>query len=125
MASGPCRAAPVGSRHDHTRAYLSPDDQATAYDQRRRRFCGASGIDLDDQLLTPPKSSVASVMAITGKAGSGKTLLLAELYKALEGAGVEVVSGDYESRKRRDKRTLAILAPTNKAASVLRLRGCL
>ena len=62
-------------------------------------------------------------MAITGKAGSGKTLLLAELYKALEDAGVEVVSGDYESRKRKDKRTLAILAPTNKAASVLRLRG--
>ncbi|MFT5343807.1 MAG: exodeoxyribonuclease-5, partial [Paracoccaceae bacterium] len=29
----------------------------------------------------------------------------------------------YESRKRKDKRTLAILAPTNKAASVLRLRG--
>lgn len=62
-------------------------------------------------------------MAVTGKAGSGKTLLLAELYRALEGAGVEIVSGDYESRKKREKRTLAILAPTNKAASVLRLRG--
>ena len=61
--------------------------------------------------------------AVIGKAGSGKTLLLAELYKALQNAGVEVVSGDYESRKAREKRTLAILAPTNKAASVLRLRG--
>ncbi|MGZ2258950.1 ATP-dependent DNA helicase [Roseobacter sp. A03A-229] len=98
------------------------DDQATAYDSVTEVLRGA-GIDLDDQLLTPPKSSAAAVMAITGKAGSGKTLLLAELYKALQAAGVEVVSGDYESRKRRDKRTLAILAPTNKAASVLRLRG--
>jgi len=63
-------------------------------------------------------------MAVIGKAGSGKTLLLAELYKALENAGVDVVSGDYESRKKsEDRRTLAILAPTNKAASVLRLRG--
>lgn len=105
-----------------TPALTFSDDQAAAFDSVTEVLRGA-GIDLDDQLLTPPKSSVASVMAITGKAGSGKTLLLAELYKALEGAGVEVVSGDYESRKRRDKRTLAILAPTNKAASVLRLRG--
>ena len=98
------------------------DDQATAYDAVADVLRSA-GVDLDDQLLTPPGAGKTSVMAVTGKAGSGKTLLLAELYKALEEAGVEVVSGDYESRKRKDKRTLAILAPTNKAASVLRLRG--
>ncbi|TMM51619.1 ATP-dependent DNA helicase [Sulfitobacter sabulilitoris] len=98
------------------------DDQAAAYDAVADLLRSA-GIDLDDQLLTPPRGTAASVMAVTGKAGSGKTLLLAELYKALEAAGVEIVSGDYESRKRRDKRSLAILAPTNKAASVLRLRG--
>lgn len=98
------------------------DDQAAAFDSVADVLRSA-GIDLDDQLLTPPRGSATSVMAVTGKAGSGKTLLLAELYKALEGAGVEVVSGDFETRKRRDKRTLAILAPTNKAASVLRLRG--
>lgn len=98
------------------------DDQAGAFDAVTDMLRSA-GIDLDDALLMPPKSSATSVMAITGKAGSGKTLLLAELYKALEAAGVEIVSGDYESRKRRDKRTLAILAPTNKAASVLRFRG--
>ena len=62
-------------------------------------------------------------MAVVGKAGSGKTLLLAELCRALSDAGVEIVSGDWESRKKREKRTLAVLAPTNKAASVLRLRG--
>jgi len=81
------------------------------------------GVNLDDALLTPPQSGGSGVMAVIGKAGSGKTLLLAELYHALENAGVDVVSGDYESRKRRDRRSLAILAPTNKAASVLRLRG--
>ena len=58
-----------------------------------------------------------------GRAGSGKTLLLARLVKALVAAGVEIVSGDYESRRTRTRRTLAVLAPTNKAASVLRQRG--
>lgn len=98
------------------------DDQASAFDAVADMLRSA-GIDLDDSLLMPPKPLATSVMAITGKAGSGKTLLLAELYKAMEAAGVEIVSGDYESRKKRDKRTLAILAPTNKAASVLRFRG--
>ena len=74
-------------------------------------------------LLRPPQSDAPSVMAVIGKAGSGKTMLLAELYKALEDAGVDVVSGDWEGKKRKDRRTLAILAPTNKAASVLRNRG--
>jgi len=50
-------------------------------------------------------------------------MLLAKLYKALEEAGVDIVSGDWEGKKRKDRRTLAILAPTNKAASVLRNRG--
>ena len=98
------------------------DDQAGAYDSISELLRGA-GIDLDDSLLKPPASGGQGVVAVLGKAGSGKTLLLAELYKALEQAGVEVVSGDYESRRRKEKRTLAILAPTNKAASVLRFRG--
>jgi len=98
------------------------DDQATAYDAVAEMLRGA-GINLEDGLLTPLKEANSSVMAVTGKAGSGKTLLLAELYRTMNGAGVEVVSGDYESRKRSGKRTLAILAPTNKAASVLRLQG--
>lgn len=98
------------------------EDQAAAFDSVAEMLRGA-GVDLDDGLLTPPRGDGSGVMAVIGKAGSGKTLLLAELYKALEQAGVEVVSGDYEGRKRRDRRTLAILAPTNKAASVLRFRG--
>jgi exodeoxyribonuclease-5 len=98
------------------------DDQAEAFD-RLSSMLRQSGIDLGDSLLMPPRDSTSSVMAVMGKAGSGKTLLLAHLYNALAEAGVEVISGDYESRRRRDKRTLAILAPTNKAASVLRMRG--
>ena len=98
------------------------DDQAAAFDSVTALLHQA-GVDLDDGLLHPPRGD-AGVMAVIGKAVSGKTLLLAELYKALEQAGVEIVSGDYESRKKSDdRRTLAILAPTNKAASVLRLRG--
>lgn len=98
------------------------DDQAAAHDAVTQMLQSA-GVSLDDALLMPPKGNTSQVMAVTGKAGSGKTLLLAELYRALEEAGVDIVSGDYESKKRKDKRTLAILAPTNKAASVLRLRG--
>ncbi len=98
------------------------DDQAEAHDRISDMLRGA-GIDLDDSLLTPPRDGKNSVMAVVGKAGSGKTLLLASLYHALQEAGVDVVSGDYEGRRRKDRRTLAILAPTNKAASVLRMRG--
>ncbi len=103
-------------------AVIFSDDQAEAFDSLSAML-RQSGIDLDDNLLMPPRDSTSSVMAVMGKAGSGKTLLLAHLYNALAEAGVEVISGDYESRRRRDKRTLAILAPTNKAASVLRMRG--
>jgi exodeoxyribonuclease-5 len=98
------------------------EDQAAAHDAVADMLREA-GIDLDQGLLLPPREGQARIMAITGKAGSGKTLLLAELCKALHTAGVEVVSGDYEGRRRKDRRTLAVLAPTNKAAFVLRMRG--
>ena len=98
------------------------EDQAAAWDDIAV-VLQQSGVDLDDSLLQPSRSDASSVLAVVGKAGSGKTLLLAELYKALEEAGVDVISGDWEGRKKKDRRTLAILAPTNKAASVLRSRG--
>jgi len=97
-------------------------DQAEAHDRIAEALRGV-GVDLDDGTLTPPREGKRGVMAVVGKAGSGKTLLLAALYRALQEAGVDVVSGDWEGRRRRDRRTLAILAPTNKAASVLRMRG--
>src|SRR6056297_869057 len=98
------------------------EDQAAAHD-RVAEMLRAAGVDLENGLVLPPRDGKADIMAITGKAGSGKTLLLAELCKALQAAGVEIVSGDYEGRRRKDRRTLAVLAPTNKAASVLRMRG--
>lgn len=97
-------------------------DQAQAWDRLVEVFAGM-GVDLEEGALTPRAEDKTTVMAVVGKAGSGKTLLLAELYRSLRAAGVDIVTGDWEGRRRKDRRTLAVLAPTNKAASVLRLRG--
>lgn len=97
-------------------------DQAEAWDAVSALLRSA-GVDIEDSLLMPPMPDKSSVIAVIGKAGSGKTMLLSELTKALAEAGIDVVSGDWEGKKRKDRRTLAILAPTNKAASVLRNRG--
>ena len=98
------------------------DDQADAFDRISAELM-SNGVDLSDGTLAPRPEGVTSVLAVVGKAGSGKTMLLASLYNALKDAGVNLVSGDYEPKRRKDRRSLAILAPTNKAASVLRLRG--
>jgi exodeoxyribonuclease-5 len=106
-----------------TRPALSfSEDQAAAWDRVSALLRG-SGVDIDAETLTPDTSGRTRVLAIVGKAGSGKTMLLADLTRALTSAGVELISGDWEGRRRRDRRSLAILAPTNKAASVLRGRG--
>jgi len=97
-------------------------DQAEAWDRVVDLLRGA-GIDIDEGTILPAAEGAASVLAVVGKAGSGKTLLLAGLMKALEAAGIDLISGDYEGKRRKDRRTLAVLAPTNKAASVLRSRG--
>ena len=96
-------------------------DQARAW-ARLEATLRASGIDLPGASLLSD-GGPQPTLAVLGRAGSGKTLLLARLVKALVAAGVEIVSGDYESRRTRTRRTLAVLAPTNKAASVLRQRG--
>ena len=98
------------------------DDQAEAFDRVAELLRGA-GVDVEESVTQPDAPAREGVLAVIGKAGSGKTMLLARLYEAIQEAGVEVISGDYESRRRKDKRTLAILAPTNKAASVLRMHG--
>jgi len=76
---------------------------------------------------TPPEAArpegPAKVMAITGKAGSGKTVLLARLAASLDRLGAVPVTPDWESRRYRTRRSFAVLAPTNKAASVLRAKG--
>ena len=98
------------------------EDQAQAYDTITE-ILRSAGVDLTDGRVTPPPAGKDSVAAVIGKAGSGKTMLLAQLYHALKDAGLNILSGDYEPRARKDRRTLAIFAPTNKAASVLRNRG--
>ncbi|MDU8928778.1 AAA family ATPase [Alisedimentitalea sp. MJ-SS2] len=97
-------------------------DQAEAFDHISEAL-RPLGVDISDAQLLPPKDGKSLVLAVMGKAGSGKTLLLGELFKAMAECGVEVISGDYESRRRKEKRSVAVLAPTNKAASVLRMQG--
>ena len=98
------------------------EDQADAYDVIVD-VLKATGIDLDNALLKPERLGKQQTLAVLGKAGSGKTMLLAKLGEALTDVGVDTISGDYEGKAKKGHRTLAILAPTNKAASVLRNRG--
>ena len=98
------------------------DDQAEAYDGITAALLRA-GVDLDNARTLPKVEGEGQVVAVLGKAGSGKTMLLAKIVDALGEAGVELVSPDYTSRRKSTKRSLAVLAPTNKAASVLRNRG--
>lgn len=100
---------------------LSPD-QAEAWDALAA-VLAENGVDLTSEEVLPAAPGKGRVMAVIGKAGSGKTLLLAELTRSLREAGVDIISGDYEGKKRAERRTVAILAPTNKAAFVLRMRG--
>ena len=86
------------------------DDQAEAWDRLAEQLQGM-GVDLHEGTITPQAEGKASVLAVIGKAGSGKTMLLASLTKALTAAGVDVISGDYEGRRRRDRRTLADPCP--------------
>lgn len=98
------------------------EDQAHAFDAISAAL-KAAGVDLENTMILPEAPAGPQLLAVLGKAGSGKTMLLSELCKALTEAGVDTISGDYEPRRRKDRRTVAILAPTNKAASVLRNQG--
>ena len=70
-----------------------------------------------------------AVAAVLGKAGSGKTHLLAWLVGQLQETGAKQISGEPAAGPERSKRrkprrvSFAVVAPTNKAASVLRGRG--
>ncbi|MEO1612774.1 MAG: AAA family ATPase, partial [Pseudomonadota bacterium] len=98
-------------------------DQARAREAIHARLASA-GIDLSAKAITAGATEGdASVLAVLGKAGSGKTALLVDIADDLTEAGVQPVGGDFEPRGLRGKRSFAVLAPTNKAASVLRTRG--
>ncbi len=98
------------------------EDQAEAYDRIAAVLLKA-GVDLENGILQPPGGGSDELIAVLGKAGSGKTMLLAQLVEELTGIGIDLISGDYEGRRGKDRRSLAVLAPTNKAASVLRSHG--
>ncbi|MEM0989358.1 MAG: AAA family ATPase [Pseudomonadota bacterium] len=99
------------------------DDQVAAWQTIDARL-QANGIDLNsgEWLARDGGPSRADVLAVTGKAGSGKTVLLARLAQRLAEMGVQLVRPDHEP-KRDGRRSFAVLAPTNKAASVLRSKG--
>ena len=100
------------------------DEQQAAWDAVASRLA-AAGVDLTDGTADPrdDTDTASDVIAITGKAGSGKTILLAALARRLGEMDLLAVTSDWEPRKQPDRRSFAVLAPTNKAASVLRNRG--
>ncbi|PZQ51499.1 MAG: ATPase [Rhodovulum sulfidophilum] len=96
-------------------------------DQERARerilaVLAQAGVDLDAGAAGPAGEGPSERLAVLGKAGSGKTLLLSEIVKQLVAIGLKPVTGDFETRDTK-ARTFAVLAPTNKAAGVLRNRG--
>ena len=56
------------------------EDQAEAWDRLSHQLQGM-GVDLTAGTITPQADGKSSVLAVVGKAGSGKTMLLASLYK--------------------------------------------
>ncbi len=98
------------------------EDQANAY-EHVAKLLRKAGVDIRGGALKRAKRRRPQVFAVLGRAGSGKTMLLSRLYTDLDDAGVLLVTGDYESKSWKRRRTLSILAPTNKAASVLRGNG--
>ena len=63
------------------------EDQAQAYDTISE-ILRSAGVDLANGIVTPPREGKDNIAAVIGKAGSGKTLLLAQLYHALKDAFV-------------------------------------
>jgi len=104
---------------------LSPDQRA-AWEVLVGRLA-EHGVDLEagraDARPRKRAKAEAEVLAVTGRAGSGKTVLLAGLAAALKDAGLRAITPDWEPKKGADARSFAVLAPTNKAASVLRNKG--
>jgi len=98
------------------------EDQASAW-AAVTACLSEAGVDIATATVTPPGRDGGGLIAVTGKAGSGKTVLLAKLAEALDAAGLVTVTPDWESTRYRRERSVAVLAPTNKAASVLRAKG--
>ena len=96
-------------------------DQIQAYDTIKNSLL-ESGVDISLNTAIKKNPHDNKIIAIIGKAGSGKTMLLADLVEAVKKSGVIVNSAEYFRAISEESRTLSILAPTNKAASILRNR---
>ena len=82
-----------------------------------------AGINFTTGKISNQIAENKTVHALIGRAGSGKTALLSSITEKMLKVGVEIISGDFEVNKNKNKRTLSVLAPTNKAANILRMRG--
>ena len=81
------------------------------------------GVDLETATVLPRAGGHESVAAALGKAGSGKTLLLARLTEALTDAAFDLREPGLRDRRRKDGATLAPTSPTNRRRSCCRQRG--
>ena len=82
-------------------------DQTKAYNEVVS-ILRLSGIDLDQEKLSAKSDRQSSLLSIIGRAGTGKTLLISELFGALKLLGINIISGDYESKRLRAERSLSI-----------------
>ena len=97
-------------------------DQSAALEQVQEILLNA-GVDLNSKTSSQINENSKSLIAVIGRAGSGKTMLLTDLVARVKESGVRLILPDYFKVDKENRRTLSILAPTNKAASVLRNRG--
>ena len=98
-----------------------------SFDQRDclsklKTFLNLSGLDLevDEKNRLNKIDFSENVMAVLGHAGSGKTELLRLIVEALEASNINSANIDYETKLKEGIRCYAVLAPTNKAVSVLK-----
>ena len=98
-----------------------------SFDQRDcllklKSFLNLSGLDLEVEGKNELNKIDFSenVMAVLGHAGSGKTELLRLIVEVLEGSNINSANIDYETKLKEGIRCYAVLAPTNKAVSVLK-----
>ena len=85
-------------------------------------FLNLSGLNLEVEGKNdlPQIDFSENVMAVLGHAGSGKTELLRLIVEVLETSKINSANIDYETKLKEGVRCYAVLAPTNKAVSVLK-----
>ena len=87
-----------------------------------KKFLNLSGLNLEvgDKNELNKVDFSENVMAVLGHAGSGKTELLRLIVEVLEASNINSANIDYETKLKDGIRCYAVLAPTNKAVSVLK-----